>query len=79
MRLRARAAVRPLPAHGLAPSEGAAVIRARLFGLLPAVAKSVAPPSEGGWDVLGVEEGELGAYGLNALTRRLGVIGVSLE
>jgi hypothetical protein len=28
--------------------------------------------------VLGVEDGELGAYGLNALTRRLNVIGVSL-
>jgi hypothetical protein len=28
--------------------------------------------------VLGVEDGELGAYGLNALTRRLSVIGVSL-
>jgi hypothetical protein len=46
--------------------------------LLPSVAESVSPPSEGAWDVLGVEDGELGAYGLNALTRRLNVIGVSL-
>jgi ribonucleoside-diphosphate reductase beta chain len=53
-------------------------VRARLVDLLPAVAESVSPPSEGAWDVLGVEDGELGAYGLNALTRRLNVIGVSL-
>jgi hypothetical protein len=55
------------------------VIRARLFDLLPAVAESVSPPSEGAWEVLGVEDGALGAYGLNALTRRLKLIGVSLE
>jgi ribonucleoside-diphosphate reductase beta chain len=55
------------------------VIRARLFDLLPAVAESVSPPSEGAWDVLGVEDGALGAYGLNALARRLKLIGVSLE
>jgi len=54
------------------------VIRARLVDLLPAVAESVSPPSEGAWDVLGVEEGALASYGLNALTRRLKVIGVSL-
>jgi len=29
--------------------------------------------------VLGVEDGELRAYGLNALTRRLNAIGVSLR
>jgi len=56
----------------------AEVVRARLVNLLPAVAESVSPPSEGAWDALGVEDGELGAYGLNALTRRLNVIGVSL-
>ena len=33
----------------------------RLVDLLPAVAESVSPPSEGAWDVLGVEDGELGA------------------
>ena len=55
------------------------VIRARLVDLLPAVAESVSPPSEGAWDVLGVEDGALAAYGLGALTRRLKVIGVPLE
>ena len=39
----------------------AEVVRARLVDLLPAVAESVSPPSEGAWDVLGVEDGELGA------------------
>ncbi len=56
----------------------AEVVRNRLVDLLPSVAESVSPPSEGAWDVLGVEDGELSAYGLNALTRRLNVIGVSL-
>ncbi len=55
------------------------VIRARLVDLLPAVAESVSPPSEGAWDVLGVEDGALAAYVLGALTRRLKVIGVPLE
>jgi ribonucleoside-diphosphate reductase beta chain len=59
--------------------EMAEVVRARLFDLLPAVAESVAPPSDGAWDLLGVEDGELGAYGLNALRRRLALIGVSLD
>jgi ribonucleoside-diphosphate reductase beta chain len=54
------------------------VVRARLVDLLPAVAESVAPPSEGAWDVLGVADGELASYGLNALNRRLGIVGVSL-
>jgi ribonucleoside-diphosphate reductase beta chain len=57
----------------------AAVIRRRLFDLLPAVAESVSPPSEGAWDVLGVEDGVLAQYGLDALTRRLKLIGVSLD
>jgi ribonucleoside-diphosphate reductase beta chain len=55
------------------------VVKRRLHDLLPAVAESVSPPSEGAWDVLGVEDGALGAYGLNALTRRLKIIGVSLN
>jgi ribonucleoside-diphosphate reductase beta chain len=54
------------------------VIRGRLHDLLPVVAESVSPPSEGAWDVLGVEDGALGQYGLDALTRRLKLIGVSL-
>jgi ribonucleoside-diphosphate reductase beta chain len=56
----------------------AEVVRKRILDLLPAVAESVSPPSEGAWDVLGVEDGALGQFGLNALTRRLKIIGVSL-
>jgi ribonucleoside-diphosphate reductase beta chain len=55
------------------------VIRGRVVDLLPAVAESVSPPSEGAWDILGVEDGELGQFGLNALTRRLKIVGVSLD
>ena len=54
------------------------VVRRRTIDLLPAVAESVSPPSDGAWDVLGVADGELGQFGLNALTRRLKIIGVSL-
>jgi hypothetical protein len=55
------------------------VVRRRILDLLPAVSESVSPPSEGAWDLLGVEDGALAAYGLDALTRRLAIIGVSLE
>jgi ribonucleoside-diphosphate reductase beta chain len=55
------------------------VVRARIVDLLPAVAESVAPPSDGAWDLLGVEDGELARFALGALTRRLKIIGVSLE
>ena len=55
------------------------VIRDRILDLLPVVAESVSPPSEGAWDLLGVEDGALAAYGLGALTRRLKLIGVSLQ
>ena len=55
------------------------VVRARIVDLLPAVAESVAPPSDGAWDLLGVEDGELASFALGALTRRLKIIGVSLE
>jgi ribonucleoside-diphosphate reductase beta chain len=54
------------------------VVRRRLVDLLPAVAESLSPPGNGAWRILGVEEGELGRFGLNALTRRLNVIGVPL-
>ena len=57
----------------------AEVVRRRIIDLLPAVAESVSPPSEVAWDILGVEDCELGQFGLNALTRRLNIIGVSLE
>lgn len=65
-----------------AVSEDAAlgeVVRRRITDLLPAVAESVSPPSEGAWDVLGVEDGALAEFGLGALTRRLDLIGVSLQ
>jgi ribonucleoside-diphosphate reductase beta chain len=67
-----QSAVRDDPAMG-------DIVRRRLLDLLPAVAESVSPPSEGAWDVLGVADGALGEYGLNALTRRLSLIGVSLQ
>jgi len=66
--------------HAVAEDAGMAeVVRARLLDVLPAVAESVAPPSEGAWDVLGVADGELAGYGLKALTRRLNLIGVELQ
>jgi ribonucleoside-diphosphate reductase beta chain len=55
------------------------VVRGRILGLLPAVAESVAPPSDGAFDALGVEDGVLAKFGLDALNRRLGLIGVSLD
>jgi ribonucleoside-diphosphate reductase beta chain len=57
----------------------AGVVRRRIVDLLPAVAESVSPPSEGAWDILGVEDGELAQFGMNALVRRLKLVGVSLE
>jgi ribonucleoside-diphosphate reductase beta chain len=57
----------------------AEVVRSRIKDLLPAVAESVSPPSEGAFDALGVEDGALAKFGLDALTRRLNLIGVSLE
>jgi ribonucleoside-diphosphate reductase beta chain len=57
----------------------AEAIRARVLDLLPAVAESVSPPSEGAWDVLGVEDGALGAFGLDALNRRLAIVGAPLD
>ena len=53
-------------------------VRARLAELLPAVAESVSQPSEGAWALLGVEDGALAEFGVNALTRRLKLIGVEL-
>ena len=38
----------------------AEVIRDQIRELLPAVAESISPPSEGAWDVLGVEERRAG-------------------
>jgi ribonucleoside-diphosphate reductase beta chain len=55
------------------------VIRAQIKELLPAVAESISPPSEGAWDVLGVEDGALAEFALGALNRRLALIGAPLE
>jgi ribonucleoside-diphosphate reductase beta chain len=61
-----------------ADSDAAEVIRAGVVDLLPAVAESIAPPSEGAWDVLGVDDGALAEFGLGALHRRLSIIGAPL-
>jgi ribonucleoside-diphosphate reductase beta chain len=55
------------------------VVRDTILGLLPAVAESISPPSEGGFDLLGVEDGALREFGLGTLNRRLRLIGVSLN
>jgi ribonucleoside-diphosphate reductase beta chain len=55
------------------------VIREQIRELLPAVAESIAPPSEGAWDVLGVEDGALAGFALGALNRRLALIGAPLD
>ena len=55
------------------------VVRDRVLNLLPAVAEAVSPPSEGAFDALGVDDGALAAFGLDALNRRLAIIGVSLD
>jgi ribonucleoside-diphosphate reductase beta chain len=54
------------------------VIRDQIRELLPAVAESISPPSEGAWDVLGVDQGALGEFALGALNRRLALIGAPL-
>jgi ribonucleoside-diphosphate reductase beta chain len=54
------------------------VIRGRLLDVLPAVAETVAPPTEGAFDALGVDDGALAAFGIGTLNRRLSIIGVSL-
>ena len=59
--------------------ELAKVVRERILDLLPAVAESISPPSDGAWDLLGVEGGALAEFGLGALNRRLALIGVSLD
>ena len=55
------------------------VIRDQIKELLPAVAESISPPSEGAWDVLGVEDGALAEFALGALNRRLALIGAPLD
>ena len=55
------------------------VIRGRIRALLPAVAETVSPPSEGAFDALGIDDGALAEYGLGALNRRLALIGAPLD
>jgi ribonucleoside-diphosphate reductase beta chain len=55
------------------------VIRARLRDLLPVVAESISPPGEGAWDLLGVEDGALATFALDALRRRLAIVGAPLD
>jgi ribonucleoside-diphosphate reductase beta chain len=57
----------------------AQVVRDRLVDLLPAVAESLSPPGEGAFEGLGIDQGALAEFGLNALHRRLTIIGVSLQ
>jgi ribonucleoside-diphosphate reductase beta chain len=57
----------------------AELVRERLLALLPVVAETVSPPREGAFDALGVDDGALAEFGLNALNRRLAIIGVSLD
>ena len=65
-------------AVGARPEMGE-LVRGRIADLLPAVAESVEPPGDGAWDLLGVEDGELARFGLDALNRRLTVVGVALR
>jgi ribonucleoside-diphosphate reductase beta chain len=55
------------------------VVREQIKELLPAVAESISPPSEGAWEVLGVEDGALAEFALGALGRRLTLIGAPLD
>jgi len=57
----------------------AQVIRSRLLSLMPAVAASVSPPGERSLDEQGVDPSELAKFGLDALNRRLAIIGVPLD
>jgi len=54
------------------------VIRNRIRDLLPHVAAALNQPGEGAFEALGIEPGGLAEFGLSALNRRLGLIGVSL-
>jgi hypothetical protein len=55
------------------------VIGEQIRELLPAVAESISPPSVGAWDVLGVEDGALARFAVDALNRRLALIGAPLD
>ncbi len=55
------------------------VVRNRLHLLLPYVAQALDPPSERAFEALGVEPAGLAEFGLNTLTRRLALLGISLN
>ena len=55
------------------------VVRATMLELLPAVADSLTLPDGADSSVLGASEDELRAFALDGVTRRLKIIGVSLD
>lgn len=62
-----------------ADANHAEVVRETLRELLPAVAESLTPPSGAGVSVLGASADELRGFALDGLTRRLKIVGVSLD
>ena len=54
-------------------------IREQIKRLLPAVAETISPPSDGAFDALGVDDGALAEFGFGALNRRLALIGAPLD
>jgi hypothetical protein len=54
-------------------------IRHKINELLPAVAETLSPATEGAFDGLGVDDGALAEFGLGALNRRLALIGAPLD
>ena len=64
-------------AVGADPAMGE-VVRARVLDLLPHVAQALSPPGEGAFEALGVEPGALAEFGLDALNRRLSIVGAPL-
>ena len=69
-----REAVRDDPAH-------ADDVRATLRSLLPTVAEALTPPDLDGadWNALGASAGEIRAFAVSGLSRRLKLVGVPLE
>ena len=55
------------------------VVRDQIKELLPAVAETVSPPSDGAFDALGVDDRALAEFGLGTLNRRLTLIGAPLD
>jgi ribonucleoside-diphosphate reductase beta chain len=55
------------------------VVRETLRELLPAVAESLTPPSGADASILGASAEELRSFAIDGLTRRLNIVGVSLD